>query len=123
MARPCTKEFREEILSYVSEKGWSVEEVSAFFDISESVVYAWRKQLRETGDVSPRKRENKPRKANYEELLRIVRENPSLLQVEIAKMINMSRSGVSAALCRLGIVKKKGSPHTKKQILKNKKNS
>jgi len=30
---------------------------------------------------------------------------------------------VSAALCRLGIVKKKGSPHTKKQILKNKKNS
>ena len=65
--------------------------MSAFFDISESVVYAWRKQLRETGDVSPRKRENKPRKANYEELLRIVRENPSLLQVEIAKMINTNR--------------------------------
>ena len=111
------------MLSYVTDAGWRIEEGSAFFDISESAMYRWQKLLRDTGDVSPRKRENKPRKANYEELLRIVRENPSLLQMEIAKMINMSRSGVSAALCRLGIVKKKGSPHTKKQILKNKKNS
>ena len=54
--------------------------------------------------ASPRKRQNKPRKANYEQLSRIVKKNPHLLQREIAKMVGMSKSGVGYALRNLGII-------------------
>lgn len=116
-----SKDFREYALEQLK-YGDTVEEVALQLGIGKTVLYKWRK-LRLAGcDISPRKRENKPRKANYAQIEEIIKNNPNILQREIAKLIGMSVSGVSSVLQRLGIALKKRLPRIKKQILQNKRN-
>ena len=95
--------------------GEDAEEVASELRICSDSVRKWARLLKTYGTLEPRKRANKPRKANYEQLKYIIAENPSITQAEIAQIVGMSKSGVGDALKRIGIVYKKKRYHIRKQ--------
>ena len=115
MAIAYSKDFRELALKHWSE-GMPIDEICAIFKIHYTSLYEWRKRKNETGDVSPRKRANKPRKVNYAQLEEIVKNNPDWTLKQMAEVFNMSQGGICKALGRMGISLKKRQLFTKKQI-------
>ncbi|HHT9149792.1 MAG TPA: IS630 transposase-related protein [Candidatus Wujingus californicus] len=115
MTKAYDTDFRELALKHL-ERGELIEDVCATFGICLSVLYKWKKQKKETGDVSPQKRINKPRKANYEQIRELIKNNPDWTQAQIAKAVGMSPGGMCCVFKRLGIYLKKRVYITKKVI-------
>jgi transposase len=102
-----SKDLREKVMDYIS-KGHTQGEASQVFGVSESAIKEWKKLNAETGSLSKRKLDRKPRKYTPEKMTEILAKEPDLYLSEIAeKFDNGSISGVHTALKRMKITVKK----------------
>nr|WP_201530095.1 IS630 transposase-related protein [Psychrobacter frigidicola] len=95
-------DFRAQVLKSVEQQGMSIRQACAFYDISKATLQLWLK------DPSIKLTRNKPpTKIPNEALLKDVEQYPDDYMYERAQRFNCSKSGIEAALKRLGISKKK----------------
>jgi transposase len=98
-------DFRKKVLAIKEEENLSFEAVAQRFGIgSKNTVFRWSKKL------EPCRTRNKPAtKIDMEALARDVEQHPDAYQYERAQRLNVSESGVQAALKRLNISHKKNT--------------
>ncbi len=104
------KSYSEDIRFLVVElfiEGENIEEIIEKFKIAKSTIYKWHLQYKKFGHLSNKKYTTPIKKIKNEELELIVRSEPDLTLLEIAKKLNVSKTGIFDALKRLGYSKKK----------------
>ena len=95
-------DFRAQVIKSVEQQGMSIRQACAFYDISKATLQNWLK------DSSIKLTRNKPpSKIPNDALLKDVEQYPDDYMYERAQRFNCSKSGIEAALKRLGISKKK----------------
>ena len=95
-------DFRAQVIKSVKQQGMSIRHASAFYDISKATLQNWLK------DPSIKLTRNKPpSKIPNEALLKDVEQHPDDYLYERAQRFGCSKSGIEAALKRLGISQKK----------------
>jgi|SRR5579872_3866865 len=109
MARAYSLDLRKKVISFIAQGGGK-REASKVFGIGEDTIYRWIRRDK-TGDLSPKKRTEFPRKIPDETLRSYVGHHPDHTLEEIGKAIGLSRSEVGKQLKRLGITRKK-RPHS-----------
>ena len=97
-----SSDFRNHILSTKSKEALSYRQTAKRFNVSPNTVLLWEK-----GHLPKNKRFKKPVKIQDDWLLNDVKENPDDFQYETAQRLNVSASGIGAALKRLNITRKK----------------
>lgn len=114
MARSYSLDLREKVMSYIT-SGGQKREAAKIFKIGEDTIYRWlRKQ--KTGDLSPKKRVDFPRKMDPKKLSEYVEKYPDHTLKEIAAALNLAFQTVSSWLRRLGITRKKRPRCTKNEM-------
>ena len=95
-------DFRAQVIKSVEQQGMSIRQACAFYDISKATLQNWLK------DPSIKLTRNKPpSKIPNEALLKDVEQHPDDYMYERAQRFGCSKSGIEAALKRLGISQKK----------------
>lgn len=95
-------DFRAQVIKSIEEQGMSIRQACAFYDISKAMLQNWLK------NPSINLTRNKPpSKIPNEALLKDVEQYPDDYMYERAQRFNCSKSGIEAALKRLGISQKK----------------
>ena len=94
-------QFRKKVLSKL-DKGESIRQVAAQFEISPTTILSWKKQL-----APKATRNRKSIKIDDEALKRDVEQYPDDYQFERAKRFNCSPWAIGKALRRVGISQKK----------------
>lgn len=96
--------FREKVLSVRKRENLTIEEIAVRFDVGKASVSRWIKT------PLPKYTRNKPAvKLDREALAKEMTEHPDSYLYERAERFAVSVSGISAALKRLGISRKKKS--------------
>ena len=109
-----SSDFRSQVIKSVKQQGMSIRQACAFYDISKATLQNWLK------DPSIKLTRNKPpSKIPNEALLKDVEKYSDDYMYERAQRFGCSKSGIEAALKRLGISQKKDLRTSK--ILSNKK--
>ena len=94
-------DFRKQALSSIAD-GMTIREAALFYGLSTSTIHSWQKNL------APKTTRNKaPTKISNEALLKDVEQHPDDYMYERAQRLGCSKSGIEAALKRLGISQKK----------------
>ena len=95
-------DFRAQVIKSVKQQDMSIRHASAFYDISKATLQNWLKE------PSIKLTRNKPpSKIPNEALLKDVEQYPDDYMYERAQRFGCSKSGIEAALKRLGISQKK----------------
>jgi len=89
------------------EKGHTKEELYEAFGIYPSRIYAWKKLLKETGELETQYRETRRGKIDPEALEQALERKPDAILPELAKQFNCTKQAVHAALKKLKITRKK----------------
>jgi len=114
-----SKDLREKVMNYIA-KGHTQEEASRVYEVSVSAIKEWKKLIAETGSLSKRELDRKPRKYTSEKMAEILTEQPDAYLSEIAERFdNGSISGVQTALKRMRITVKKRQYSTRNGAKKN----
>jgi transposase len=98
--------YRQRAIEYWDE-GHSKRATAVVFKVSPSTLQAWKSQLKETGELEPKKRRETWRKIEPAKLRKYVDQNPDAYLREIAEEFGCSDVAVSNALKRLKISRKK----------------
>jgi len=98
-------DLRKRVLNYLK-KGNTQEDASIIFGISPKTVTNWVKKNKEN-NLSPKIRENKPRKIDNEQLIKYIKNNSDAYLREIAKEFNVTIQAIFYACKRLRITLKK----------------
>ena len=94
-------DYRKQVLSSIAD-GMTIRQASVFYGLSTSTIHSWQQKL------VPKKTRNKaPTKISNEALLKDVKQYPDDYMYERARRLGCSKSGIEAALKRLGISQKK----------------
>ena len=95
-------DFRDQVVKNVKQKDMSIRQACVFYNISKTTLQRWLK------DPSIKLTRNKPpSKIPNEALLKDVEQHPDDYMYERAQRFGCSKSGIEAALKRLGISQKK----------------
>jgi transposase len=106
-------DFRAQVIKSVKQQGMSIRQACAFYDISKATLQNWLK------DPSIKLTRNKPpSKIHNDALLKDVEQYPDDYLHERAQRLSCSKSGIEAALKRLGISKKKDLSASKSMLNK-----
>ncbi len=108
--------YRKRVLEY-REEGHTLEETSKVFKAAISTIRKWEKQMRETGDLTPKVPERSFKKIDPSKLRAYVARRPDACQKEIAMDFGCSKSAVQKALKRLGITRKKRPRTTRNRTM------
>ena len=95
-------DFRAQVIKSVEQQGMSIRQACAFYDISKATLQNWLK-----GPSIKLTRNKPPSKIPSEALLKDVKQYPDDYMYERAQRFGCSKSGIEAALKRLGISQKK----------------
>lgn len=98
--------YRERTIEYRQE-GHTLEETSKSFKVSIPTIRRWEEQLKEKGDLEPKKPNRPFRKLDPEKLKKYVEEHPGACQKEVAKEFGGSQSNIHKAFVQLKITRKK----------------
>ena len=98
--------FKKRAVEYHLE-GNSVRKTAKTFDVSPNTLNTWLKQYKEHGEFLVKPKPANNTKLTEEALLAYFEENDDSYQTETAKHFGVSQSGVSRALKRLKISRKK----------------
>ena len=98
--------FRKRTIEYL-ESGNSYRKTAATFGISPNTLNTWLKEYREHGEFPIKPKPANNTKLTEEALLEYFAENEDSYQEEVAKHFGVSQSGISRALKRLKITRKK----------------
>jgi transposase InsO family protein len=109
-ARTCPKS-RRLLVERVREQGWSVMAAAEAAGISERSVYRWLRRFREQGEQGLADRSSAPRRIPYRTSIKRVEAIAALRRLrmtaaEIAELLSMPLSTVSAWLKRIGLGKR-----------------
>ena len=96
-----TQDNRKQVLNSLDE-GMNFAEAAVFYDISPTTIQKWKKRLH-----SKTTRYIKPYKIEDEALAQDVKDHPDDYHYERAQRFNCSPTGISKALKRIGVSKKK----------------
>jgi len=110
-------DLRKRVLNYL-EKGNTQEEASIIFDISPKTVTNWVKKNKEN-NLSPKVRENKPRKIDNDQLIKYIKNNSDAYLREIAKEFSVTIQAIFYACKRLRITLKKRHKVIKNEMKKS----
>ena len=105
-----TLDFIKRVLKVKKDKKLSHRATADLFQIGTSTLANWQKGLFPKGT-----RNRKPSKISDEVLLQDVKDHPDAFQHERAKRLGVSSRGISAALRRLGMTRKKRRYATPKE--------
>jgi hypothetical protein len=86
-----------------------------------ATITRWKKLKSETGSLNKKELNRRARKYDSEKLISYTKENPFACLKDIAESFNGTTSGVSAALSRLKIRKKKRQLRIQSGMTKNEK--
>ena len=98
--------YKQKVIEY-REKGNSVRKTAETFGISPNTLNTWLKEYREQGEFTIKQRPANNTKLTEKALLAYYEENGDSYQEEAAKHFGVSQSGISRALKRLKITRKK----------------
>ena len=102
-----SEDLRKKVLAYRA-KGETQEATSKVFGVSVSAIKDWEKLVAETGSLKKKELNRSARKYDDEKLREIIASEPDLYLYEIASRFEGGTvTGVSDALKRLGITRKK----------------
>ncbi|MFZ3142993.1 IS630 transposase-related protein [Psychrobacter glacincola] len=94
-------DFRDQVVKNIKQKDMSIRQACVFYNISKTTLQRWLK------DPSIKLTRNKPpSKIPNEALLKDIEQYPDDYMYERAQRFNCSKSGIEAALKRLGIYSK-----------------
>lgn len=113
-----SKDFREQVLSYI-DGGKTHAQACAVFSIGSSSIKRWKRSKRETGSVERQERSKIPYKIDNDKLKSYVKTHSDASLNDIAVYFGVTESGISKALSRLKITRKKRLRSTKKEMKKN----
>lgn len=105
-------DLRKRVLRYLKD-GHTQKEAANVFAVYPKTVTNWVKKDKE-GSLAAKKRENKPRKLDYEQLIKYIKTEPDAYLREIAKEFKVSITAIFYACKRLKITLKKRQPAIKK---------
>jgi len=100
------KKFRQRAIEYW-EEGHSLLATAQVFSVSDRTLQNWKKQLKETGTLEPKKRKETWKKIDPDKLSSYLEENPDAYLKEIAKVFGCTDTAIIKALRRLKISRKK----------------
>ena len=103
--------FRRRAMAYWND-GHSKSETAAVFRVGTTTLQRWKSQLNETGNLSPKKRQESWRKIDPERLRKYIAEHPDAYQHEIATAFGVSLHAIQKALKRLDSVVTSSSEHS-----------
>ena len=115
-------DLRSRVIDFVQE-GNTQESASKIFKVGTTTIKDWLKLLSETGNLEKKPLNRAAPKFDSEKLDTYIEENPNALIKDVAKHFNGSMSGAFYALERTKNTYKKRSLSTKKETMKNEKNS
>jgi len=101
-------DLRKSVLRYLKD-GHTQKEAANIFNVYPKTVTNWVKKDRD-GNLAAKKRENKPRKLDYEQLIKYIKNVPDAYLREIAKEFKVSITAIFYACKRLKITLKKRPP-------------
>ena len=110
-------DLRETAVKYYL-NGHTYRETAEAFGVGDSTVFLWVKKYLQTGDLSNKPLNRSFKKIDPEKLRDYVKEHPDDTQEEIAHEFGCSNQGISKALKRLNITRKKKRFIIKNRILK-----
>lgn len=99
-------DLRETVLNFI-DAGNSVKTACKLFTVSRSSIQRWRVRLNEVGTIASKPRIKSPYKVNETALKAYITTHPDAYLNEIAAHFNVTDSGISKALSRLKITRKK----------------
>ena len=108
-------DFREKVLSFI-EFGGKIKEACQLFSISHCSINRWKNNKKITGSVGRKPRPNSPYKIDDDELKKFIQQRPDAYLNEIAAHFNVTDSGISKALSRLKITRKKSRRSMQKEM-------
>lgn len=108
-------DFREQVLRFV-ELGGKIKEACQLFSISHCSINRWKNTKKATGTVGRKPRPKAPYKINDDELKKFIKQHPDAYLNEIAAHFNVTYSGISKALSRLKITRKKSRRSIQKEM-------
>ena len=100
------KKYRERAVEY-SLEGHTLEETSKIFKVGPTTLKKWLKKYKETGDLSDKPLNRRPKKICPEKLTEYLGEHPDAYQSEIAEVFGCSQAAVSQAMKKGKITQKK----------------
>ena len=109
-------DLRKRVIKYV-EDGGTQEKAASIFNVSPKTVTNWVRRKKE-GDLSPKTREAKPRKINYDSLRKYIEKHPDAYLREIAEELGVTLQAVFYACKRLRITLKKRHPAIRNEMKK-----
>jgi transposase len=111
MAYP--RKYRERVMEYIAE-GHTQKEAIQVFKVSKTAIQGWIKLKAETGSLTKRELNRKPRKYDPEKIEKILEETPDAYLSEIAEHFEGGTvPGIQTALKRAKITLKKRRKPTK----------
>jgi transposase len=127
MPAPYSYDLRLKAIEAVK-RGQRKTDVCRLLQISRNTLDLWLKKDKETGDIRPKKVEQKgatPKIKDEEKFREFLRENQDKTQEKIAELWgdNLTQQNVSYACRKLGITRKKKLMAIKKEMKKNERNS
>lgn len=108
-------DLRTAVLDFI-DLGNSVKLACQTFSVSRSSIQRWRNKQTNTGVLGSKPRKKTPYKFNIDALKEYLNKHPDAHLSEIAPQFNMTSSGISKALSRLKIIRKKKPRNTKKEM-------
>ena len=101
--------YRRRAIDHLAE-GNTVRATAAIFRVSISTIERWKSQLKESGDLAPKKRAETWRKIEPKKLKDYVKQHPDAYLREIAEEFGCSDVAILKAFRRLKISRKKNYP-------------
>ena len=98
--------YRRRALEYLNE-GHSIRATASVFSVSTRTLQNWKKQLKETGELEPKKRRETWKKIDPEQLRDYLIKHPDAYLKEMAEEFGCSDVAIIKALRRLKITRKK----------------
>lgn len=98
--------FRRRAIEYWDD-GHTKKETAAVFKVNPDTLQNWKTQLKETGNMEPKKRRETWRKVEPKKLKQYIDQHPDAYLKEIAKEFDCSDVAILKALRRLKISRKK----------------
>lgn len=111
-------DLRGTVLNFI-DAGHSIKEACKLFTVSRSSIQRWRLKLSGGGHLGSKSRIKSPYKVDSAALCAYISEHPDAYLNEIATHFNVTDSGISKALSRLKITRKKKQRSMQKETKSN----
>ncbi len=124
MSIPYSNDLRKKVINLIKQ-GKRRSEISELLSIDRSTIFRWYKRFEEVGNIDFKGYNNNQAKIkiNHNVLEKIIKNNPSLTLLEIAKEVgNVTDVTVLNSLRRLGYSFKKSHGYIKKEAKKKDRN-